>query len=191
MHGIDGTGKSTLSKVVARTLQTMGESVMTYDDYCKQESIVNPFSARKAKVLKEHSIDEQYAFFMSSAVFKSAVIAEALKTNTSIIADRWVQDVHAHHLFAGAAQLPEWPEGIAKPNFTCLLITDESVRQQRIADRDHPTADDLIPKTEGTRTLFFEKYLLESLLPQGLIVDTTNHTTAQSAKLIIDAAFSR
>lgn len=129
VHGIDGTGKSTLSEVLAEQLSAQGTETRTYDEYCREKSISNPFSQYKDRV-KARSVDNQYRFFLVSAAFKSSVVQRALHEGVAIIADRWHIDINAHHIYAGAEPL-ETPTSILIPDVFIMLVTDESIRQKR------------------------------------------------------------
>lgn len=188
IHGIDGTGKSTLSEVLAEQLRIHGTESYTYDEYCRENSIINPFSQFKARV-KERSIDNQYRFFLISAAFKSFIVQKATDEGVTIIADRWHTDIHAHHIHAGAKPL-ETPASILIPDVFIMLVTDEQVRQERIAQRLDNTADDLIPKLPGTRTTFFDNFIRDSLRQNDLSIDTGLYTPQDAAALIIERYFN-
>lgn len=178
VHGIDGTGKSTVANCIVEALHGQGAPTLTFDDAEKHYSPKLPLGpdVPSAEAASHPSL--------SKKAVQSVLVRAASEDGIHVVKDRWLIDVYADNIHKGV-ELPEPPAEIVMPDLSVILVCSEDIRRQRIMQRGNPTADDLIPKELGTRAQFFETYLLENIgmfASQSMVVDTGDHGPAQVAQ---------
>lgn len=179
IHGIDGVGKTTVTRLTAQLLKSHGVSVVNYDEY-EKTLVDNPFSVAKRRVLVETPNSAQFAFYLGSTLFHSARISSLLESGHTVVKSRFIDDVLAHHAHLGVQNVAEIARllPIVVPDFKALLtLQNETVRRQRIISRGVFDEKDLEIRQEGSRLDFFEKYLLKyisdfSSKEKPIVIDT-------------------
>lgn len=147
-EGIDGTGKTTLSKLLVETLMERGIPAVRFENIEKKNegfNLIKPFIASSA------SIDASLFFYVASAIHKSTLIKSLLETQW-VVCDRYLYSTLAYHEAHGAniALLPPVEQlPILTPDFHFLLLTDEPARIARVEARPDSTAKDREPKIPG------------------------------------------
>jgi thymidylate kinase len=172
IHGIDGTGKSSVAIQLAESLNKQAQTSVFYDDLIGEAGGM-PDVARGG--------------VFDGKLYQSSIISQALANGRTVTRDRWLIDVFASETFKGE-KLPSAPREILWPDLSVVLLCEESVRQKRIRLRPSPTSQDLIPRVEGTRADYFEKYLLRyvgDFAIRSIIIDTTHNTPAETTAAII------
>ena len=173
-HGIDGVGKTSTTAALANILNGHGYPATTFDSLEEQEPVVD--------LPATSSIDDSS---LLKKMQQSALVAGACAGGMSVVRDRWLIDVYADRSHRGIL-LPSPPEQIMRPDLSFILTCDEQHRQDRIAQRENPTPDDLIPKTSGSRPERFENYLLshvDEFAARSVVIDTTNISVTAVAKI--------
>lgn len=163
VHGIDGTGKSTLASTLAASLTERGHRAFEFDALPELAGVArSPQSHRRP-----NSIEKKQT--------QSHRINHFVQDGITVVRDRWLIDVLASNAWEGRA-LPVDTHDVAVPDLSILLLCAESERMERVSKRGNPTPDDLIPNIHGTRAHAFQTYLLEhlpDLSHNQLVIDTT------------------
>ena len=149
-EGIDGVGKTTLSRLLVDELVKRGIKAIRYEDVEEKGSgfnLVKPFVKAQAP------INSSLLFYIASAIYKSQQIEGLLKHNW-VICDRYIYSTLAYHKIRKAnmslvSDIKNFP--IRKPDFSLLIKVNDSVRLQRIKARSGNNAYDL--KTKSDRNL--------------------------------------
>lgn len=169
-EGIDGSGKSSTSRLLKDELLAKGISAVCFEDI---EDKNNGFNKLKKFIKSEATIESSLFFYIASSIYKSKLIKELLKTQW-VICDRYVFSTIAYHLAKGINPklIPYLNKtSILLPDHFILLKTEETVRLKRLKTRPDTTSEDLTPKTPGS---FFDQMeqSFESYKPT--IIDNTN-----------------
>ena len=179
VHGIDGTGKST---VVRNLPGILAPEMGRVSDFTAIDRVLSDtsYSAEGENDL-ERSIRKKIA--------QSEVLRGLLSDGRTVVKDRWAVDVAASHSFAGEEVSSCLDSRIYKPDVSVLLTCAEDERIRRISRRDNPTEDDLIPKQPGTRAQYFEDYLrmnLQNFARHIITLDTTHISAQESTQHIAE-----
>ncbi len=133
-EGLDGTGKTTLSKELNKELLKHGVPSVCFEDL---EDKNGGFNAIKPFVKNTAPIDSSMFFYIASAIYKSESIKSLLREQW-VVCDRYVFSTFAYHQALGAdlSLLPKLSRlPIVQPDFYFLLRTEEPVRIQRLRSR--------------------------------------------------------
>ncbi len=179
VHGIDGTGKSTVVKNLPGILSP---EIHRVSDFTAIEQVLhdNGYSAEG---------DNDLSRSVHKKIAQTAVLRGLLSDGITVVKDRWVIDVAASHSFDGEDVSDCLDSRIYKPDIAVLLTCAEDERIRRIARRENPTADDLIPKQPGTRAQYFEDYLrmnLSNFARHIITLDTTHISPQESTHQIAE-----
>jgi dTMP kinase len=126
IEGIDGTGKTTISRLIAEKFnfkyyKTPGGPF--YDILKNTPSVLDlPPSAR-------------FHFFLSGIYYDSIAIGSILRNN-GVVCDRYIYSTITYHTVMGA-EIPFSIHDIQinQPTHSFLLLADEHVRRRRVEDR--------------------------------------------------------
>jgi len=184
LEGIDGVGKTTMARLLQKSLSKLGIPVIVYEQYEKRGK---GFNAIKPFIKKETPIDASILFYAASAVYKSHLIGTLLK-KTWVICDRYAYSTFAYHRIRGANKslvdsLEKLP--IRQPDFHFLIKVKERIRMQRARTKKMPTFQDLQPKRKGNLIAKMEG-ALERFKP--IVIDNSSnnvHATVQKVLRII------
>lgn len=157
-EGIDGVGKTTLSKLLTDELIKRGIRTIRYEDIEEKEG---GFNLVKLFVKKQAPVNSSLFFYIASAIHKSQQI-EKLLNNSWVVCDRYIYSTLAYHkirkadlsLISNIKNLP-----IRIPDFSFLVKIKERVRLQRIKSRLDNNVYDLKLKTDRNFVGKMEKEL--------------------------------
>lgn len=174
IHGIDGTGKTTIAKTISQAFQA--EFVMSYyfedlDIPRQPVNVTNETNGYQRSVLKK--------------IGQSAVVRDVVEKGGLISKDRWMIDVAASNSYGNDRHYTKNPEGVLLPHLAVFLTCEEDERMRRIQARGNPTPDDLIPNEPGTRAFYFEQFLLQNM-GDFSITTTVIDTTHGSVEAVVD-----
>jgi cytidylate kinase len=154
VHGIDGTGKTTLSNELAASLSLQGEPTIHANEVAN--NITNlPYTTPDYENYPQ-------ANSLQKKLGQSAILLSVIAEGITVVRDRWLIDICANSRYLDEKLPSVFPE-ILIPNISILLRCDEIERQGRIQSRSNPTSDDLVPNEPGTRAHFFEQYLINHI----------------------------
>jgi dTMP kinase len=171
-EGIDGVGKTTLSKLLQDRLVKQGVKTVRYEDIEEKNS---GFNQLKPFIKTQAPINSSLLFYISSAIYKSQQIEKLLKHNW-VICDRYIYSTLAYHKIRNAdmSLIPDVKKiPLRLPDFLFLLKVNDNIRLKRIKARSNNT-DDLKIKTSKNLVGKMEKEL-EKFKP--IIIDNSYLTS--------------
>lgn len=145
-EGIDGVGKTTLSKLLQDTLVKQGFKTIRYEDI---EEKNRGFNQIKPFIKTMVPINSSLLFYIASAIYKSQRIEKLLKHNW-VICDRYVYSTFAYHKIRNAnmSLIPDMEKiPIRLPDFLFLIKVNDGIRLKRTKARSNNNAYDLKIKT--------------------------------------------
>lgn len=145
LEGIDGVGKTTISKILQKELLKNNIPTIRYEAY---ENKKKGFNKIKPFVKKDVPINSSLFFYLSSGIYKSEIIQKLL-IKKWVICDRYVYSTLAYHKVRGAdlsmVNLNNLP--IIIPDFNFLIKLEEKTRITRVKNRKSSEVQDFKPKT--------------------------------------------
>ncbi|MBI3963618.1 MAG: hypothetical protein HY341_01335 [Candidatus Kerfeldbacteria bacterium] len=132
-EGIDGSGKSTISQLVARALRDRGIPAIRFRMFTWKRSGFEKFKP----YVKHHASREASLFYYLAMLTHEGDRIRALLKNHWVIADRYVYTTLAQHAAWGVslasinvAKLP-----LPRPDYCFHLVVREEIRRQRLLQR--------------------------------------------------------
>lgn len=157
LEGIDGVGKSSLSKALPEALIKKGIPTVRFEDI---EEKTAGFNALKPFIKENVSAEASFFFYIASAIHKSSILNELLKKSW-VVCDRYVFSTFADHRHKGVKielDLDKLP--IRKPDHFYLITLPEEERRRRITERGGVlTKEDQQEKIPGSRPFQFEEVI--------------------------------
>ncbi len=181
IHGIDGTGKSTLASALCDELNANSQDAVLFE----QLNLDNPFADNKPNFANLHP-QARVFYSLGSKAVESTTIASA-SAQRHVVKDRWVIDVLADQSYCGATIDDSLFGLLSMPDLAVLLTCQEDERMRRIQERGGANANDLVPNIEGTRARYFEQFLMDHLgqsAGQCMQLDSSNVPAVELAKQI-------
>lgn len=172
IEGIDGTGKSTLAKLLASSLNAIYiktplpqlDKVRHHYDNCGD-------------------IVARYLYYLSTVKLASNVI-NGLLENSSVVCDRYLLSTLCNHRAAGVnTQCVNVTDlNIRQPDYYICLVADENIRRQRLSARNN---NNPIGGFEANHQLLLrvQTMLLENI---PWVVDTSDETSEGIIQIIIE-----
>ncbi len=179
IEGIDGTGKSTIAKMLEERLGAIKLSRK------KSNSLVSKIQELKNNKASE---EELHHLYLEALLETSASVEKSLSNNHVVVA-RWLgTEVAAHKIYATknggkAAKIGYKKLGILVPDYVILLTADAEVRKARMAVRGKLGKNDLASLENGCQGwVIKETYKLY----KGVIeIDTSKKTPDEVVDAII------
>lgn len=171
-EGIDGVGKTTLSKLLQNRLVKQGFKTVRYEDVEEKNS---GFNQIKPFIKTQATIDSSLLFYISSAIYKSQQIEKILKHNW-VICDRYIYSTLAYHKIRNAnmSLIPNIKKiPVRLPDFLFLIKVNDKIRLKRIKIRSSNTDYDYKVKTNKNLIGKMEKELEEF---KPIIIDNSYST---------------
>ncbi len=170
LEGIDGSGKSTVSRLLAKSL---GAKLVSTPP--------KGFGSARRAVDSHAQLQSRFFFYLSSVLFASETIEELLKTN-HVVCDRYIFSTLGYHQSLGLKiDFDLSSIKFTQPDFTFFLrIEDEVERQRRLRERMRFTKTDALIDDEKVRKKLVREY---SRFPM-IHIDTSN-TSAQEVVMKI------
>ena len=181
-EGIDGVGKTTLSKLLQNKLEKLGFKTVRYEDIEEKNS---GFNQIKPFIKTQVPIDSSLLFYIASAIYKSQQIKELLKHNW-VICDRYIYSTFAYHKIRNAnmSLIPDMKRiPIRLPDFLFLIKVNDAIRLKRTKARSDNNAYDFKIKTSSNLIGKMEKELEEF---KPIIIDNSYSTPTDIIKEICE-----
>ena len=185
VHGIDGTGKTTVTSSLVDSMNADGHKAINYDEY--KDKTPNPYLEKKSEADKNGSLEDRIAIYLESTMYHGKQIDQLLNDGFHVVKSRYLDDVLAHFAHLGGnkdmmgklkIQFP-----IVQPDLKIILSLDEDLRRERINTRGILDDRDVEKKEPGSRLYFFEDYL-----KKANILDPANSVLhLDSGKLNVEA----
>lgn len=173
-EGIDGVGKTTLSKLLQNKLVKQEFKTIRYEDIEEKNS---GFNQIKPFIKTQVPINSSLLFYISSAIYKSQQIEKMLKHNL-VICDRYIYSTLAYHKIrkADMSLIPNIKKiPIRLPDFLFLIKVNDDIRLKRIKTRSNNNCYDFKIKTNKNFIGKMEKKLEEF---KPIIIDNSYTTPA-------------
>lgn len=181
LEGIDGVGKSEVSRSLAARLVAEGIDAVRYEDI---ESKAAEIERAKEFTRKSCRIEVSFLTHLASAVHKSTQIEDLLRSRW-VICDRYVYSTIAYHVANGMDRILAemvWNFPIKKPDHLFLLTTAEEERLSRVRARPDGELSELVAKVEGSDLWKKEKEFKRLIAD---VIDTTNASVDESVNGIL------
>lgn len=126
LEGLNGVGKTTLAAAVASTINA---------------EFVQPaaaFSPSIALLDRREDVDARMCLFMSAMLYSSARIGTKLRAGASVVVDGFIARTVAYHRCLGAQISIELGPAVRLPDYSIMLVCEESERLRRISKRNRP-----------------------------------------------------
>lgn len=165
LEGIDGGGKSTVSRELARSI--------------KARLFRTPpqgFGGARRHIDAKAGLKPRFLFYLSSVAHAADAINRCL-TSRHVVCDRYLTSTLAYHRAFGLELDWDFDQlGLVKPDYTFFLeVGDESVRKRRLLGRGKYTQTDSILDDDAVRTRLLDEYLKYPMLR----IDTAPLTVAE------------
>lgn len=170
LEGLDGSGKSTAAKAIARRLGAV----------CIHTP-PGPFNAIRSDIDFNADLETRFFFYLSSVGFASSM-AQKLLQQGDVVCDRYLASTVAYHAVMGVSLARQIrPETFLRPDISIFLsVSDEAERRRRIALRGHRTAADGLTDDDSFR----DRLLREFSEFEMEVVETTGRSPDE----VVDAA---
>ncbi|MFA6322188.1 MAG: dTMP kinase [Candidatus Buchananbacteria bacterium] len=148
-EGIDGSGKTTLTKMLNQRLNDLKIKSIRLEDLENKKigfNLIKPFIKSQA------DINSSLFFYIASAINKSQKIQNLLK-DSWVICDRYVYSTLAYHKLRGANMklIPDLKLlPIIKPDYYFLITCHEKTRRVRLEKKGTLSPEDQVPKSKGS-----------------------------------------
>ena len=130
IEGVDGTGKSTVAKLLASSIDAI--LISTPSQHLKEQRIA----------IENSDIQSQKFDFYTKAIIEQQAEIKFLLESSSIVCDRYIHSTFAYQ-WPNTTDLPnkinDFFKEIRPPDYSFLLIADETIRINRIKNREIET----------------------------------------------------
>ena len=168
LEGLDATGKSAVGQLLSQTLEA-SLYITPPTEYRSIRSSIDS-SSRQA----------QFYYYLSGVHYASKQIGEMLTRGTSVVCDRYYYSTLAYF-----SDLPEAASvdlsGLIQPDYTFLLVCNESIRQDRAVQRGELSWAELLCAQDEQRDRILKAYQRFGLT----LVDTSSNTVDQAVEQIL------
>lgn len=186
IHGIDGTGKTTLVGAIQDVLEANHLDIASSATHSAAE---DPWQTHRAD-FSELSGAERVFYKLGSKAAQGRLIAQRKDSGITTVKDRWTIDVLADETHKGTVIPTGILSTILQPDMAVLLVCDEEARMARITSRPDPTPEDLVPRTPGSRAYYFQDYLTTHL-PASAAKHMQLNSTNTSPKVLAESVVER
>jgi thymidylate kinase len=172
VEGIDGTGKSTIARLVAAKLR---------GEYYKTPP--TPFASVRAAIDERMDSLSRFYFYLSSVCSAASEIGIILERKP-VVCDRYIYSTYAYH-FVMDPKLRQCklPLSILMPDLAILLTVNEETRKLRLRQRGTPPPE--CPLADERNSEFLRRVNDEFLSMPLKVIDTTQHKPDSIAGEII------
>lgn len=175
VEGIDGVGKSTISKRLADLVS--GVRICTPSER---------FCGNRESIEKSNKREDKFRFYIDCIIKQQDEISDLLK-NSSVVCDRYVHSTFAYQ-WPLDVDLPErvssYFSEIRTPDYSFLLVSDDAVRQQRVLEREKLSG--VINKADHALDIIDVAGLRFMRMFELTHVDTNERTPDEVCKTIIN-----
>lgn len=178
IEGLDGVGKSTIVRELARALRARGRRCLAVKSPVGGYDRAAPYVSRRCDVVAK------YLFYLSGVKHTSDRIRRLL-LKYSVVCDRWVYTTQAYHVAQGVPPVCDIAglELLVPDVAFYLRVTDERVRRSRLSGRGVLKPGDEVVFEPGGLLDRIERLLLVN---DVRVIDTTRQTVPETVSCLLD-----
>lgn len=170
LEGIDGVGKSTVTKLVAEKL-----------DFIPYATPPKGYMERRREVDLNGSPEQKFNFFREGVQVAAGEIQDYLTQGHSVICDRYWMTTYVYHRVIGVTVTEGMFSGLLQPDLTILLTASPEHQLQRLIERGMSINDtQMVPKNLQLRKEY------EKLFNRELFVNKSVSTDCRDAERVAD-----
>ena len=176
LEGIDGVGKSTVTKLVAEKL-----------DFIPYATPPKAYMERRQEVDLNGSPEQKFNFFREGLQVAAREIQKHLTEGHSVICDRYWMTTYVYHRVIGVTVTEEMFSELLQPGLTILLTASPELQFQRLIERGMSINDtQMVPKNLQLRKGYEELFNRELFVNKSVSTDSRNakQVAEQVAKAI-------
>lgn len=170
LEGIDGVGKSTVTRLVAERL-----GFVPYATPPKE------YMERRREIDLNGSPQQKFNFFRDGVIVASTEIRQLLSTGKSVICDRYWMTTYVYHKVIGVHVTEDDFANLSQPDLTILLTASPEHQLQRLIERGMSINDtQMVPRNMQLR----QEY--DQLFNKELFINKSVSTDDRSAEQVAD-----
>lgn len=170
LEGIDGVGKSTVTKLVAEKL-----------NFIAYATPPKGYMERRMEIDLNGSPEQKFNFFRAGVVVAAEEIKGFLAEGRSVICDRYWMTTYVYHRVIGVTVTEEMFSELLQPDLTILLRASPEHQLQRLIERGMSINDtQMVPRNLQLRKEY------EELFNRELFVNKSISTDCRNAKQVAD-----
>lgn len=175
LEGIDGVGKSTVTRLVADIL-----GFVSYATPPKE------YMERRREVDLNGSPQQKFDFFRDGVVVAATEICQLISEGRSVICDRYWMTTYVYHKIIGVRVAEDDFSNLLQPDLTVLLTANPEHQLQRLIERGMSINDrQMAPRNLQLRQEYDELFKKELFISTN--VSTDNRSATQVANHVVRA----
>jgi dTMP kinase len=165
-EGLDGSGKTTLAKMLAKDINALYISTPPPCLVGKDNMIRNIFD-------QEVDLYTRFLYYLLGVFYTSDLVRNLLKSK-SVICDRYIHSTICFHKLMGVKeQIQANNHYLLQPDISFFLyVSDEKERCDRIKNRDKRTKYDMVKENDTFRERYINYFKKEK---EFIFIDTINN----------------
>lgn len=167
IEGIDCSGKSTVSKILAEQREAILYRTPPKNIIAQRDEI----DANATPI-------EHYRFYLDGIRTASKEIWEVLASGKEVVCDRYWLSTYIYHTVIGVSVNTDDFAGIIQPDLTVLLLVSNDVQAKRFLERGMSIGDRRMSNRQLELAKEFKIAMSKLSIPQ-LIVNTDHHCPAE------------
>lgn len=175
LEGIDGVGKSTVTRLVAELL-----------GFVAYATPPKGYMERRREIDLNGSPEQKFNFFREGVVVASEEIKNLLGDGKSVICDRYWMTTYVYHKVIGVTVTEEDFASILQPDLTVLLTASPEHQLQRLIERGMSINDtQMVPRNLQLRREYDDLFSKELFINKS--ISTDNKPARQVAEQVVRA----
>jgi dTMP kinase len=173
LEGIDGVGKSTVTRLVAEML-----GFVPYATPPKE------YMERRREIDLNGSPQQKFNFFRDGVIVAADEIKQLILEGKSVVCDRYWMTTYVYHKVIGVQVAEHDFINLLQPNLTVLLTASPEHQLQRLIERGMSINDtQMVPRNLQLRQEYDELFNKELFINKS--VSTDNRTAKQVANHVV------
>lgn len=175
LEGIDGVGKSTVTRLVAEIL-----------NFVPYATPPKEYMERRREIDLNGSPQQKFKFFRDGVVVAGTEIRQLISEGKSVICDRYWMTTYVYHKVIGVQVTEDDFSNLLQPDLTILLTASPEHQLQRLIERGMSINDtQMVPRNLQLRQEYDELFSKELFINKN--VSTDNRSAKQVASHVVRA----